>query len=101
MAGVEAPWEAAMGVHQRGEGGGRRRGGRGCAWGGRAKGGGMGWPLRAAGCLMRALCRWLAAVREEGRRRRKEKRGKKRKGRKENKKGKNIKIFSNLKISEK
>jgi hypothetical protein len=99
MTGVEAPWEAAIGAHRRGEGGGRRRGGRGARLGGRAAGGApWGWPLGAPGCPMRALCTWLAAMREEGRRR-KEKREKKRKRRKRKRrkrKGKKYGKFSKL-----
>jgi hypothetical protein len=105
MTGVEAPWEAAIGAHRREEGGGRRRGGRGARLGGRAAGGApWGWPLGAPGCPMRALCTWLAAMREEGRRRMKEKREKKRKRRKRKRrkrKGKNMEKFLNLKITEK
>jgi hypothetical protein len=70
------PWERT-GEGKEGGGGGEAGG----APGGRAAGGApWGWPLRAAGCLMRALCRWLAAVREDGRRKegRKEKEEKKR-----------------------
>jgi hypothetical protein len=75
---------------------GEREHGWGCGLGrGRAAGRApWGWPLRAAGCPMRALCMWLAAVPEERRRRRKEKREKKRKRRKrKEKKGKIWKKF--------
>jgi hypothetical protein len=104
MAGLEAPLMTAWQACGRGREGRGREHGWGCGLGrGRAAGGApWGWPLGAAGCPMRALCMWLGAMREEGRRRRKEKREKKRKRRKrkEKKKGK-YGIFSNLKISEK
>jgi hypothetical protein len=92
MAGLEAPLMTAWQAHGRGREGRGREHGWGCGLGRGSSAGGApwGWPLGAASCPMHALCTWLAAVREEGRRkeRRKEKEGKE--------KRKNMEIFLNL-----
>jgi hypothetical protein len=96
MAGVEAPWEAAMGAHWRAEGGREGEEG-GTAWGGHGvalqEGGRLG--VAAGLCASVHHCSLLLAERrkKETGRRKEEERRKENEGKEKNKRKKISKIF--------
>jgi hypothetical protein len=87
MAGVEAPWEAAMGAHRRWEGGGggeeegRQRGRLGGGLQGGRHGGGRSEQL-AAPCVL-SVRGLLLSVKKEGEKREEKKKKEKKRGKKE------------------